>query len=166
MGVISGVILSQLVYNFFLAHSGDDASTRALPAAIAQPTLALLGGYSVDFVHGVLKRAINAVGNFFGGSMDGGADNRQRTAIAEALAQERLATASELAELKRALSGNPDPEEVRKRLDGLIQRISLKLPRHQTDANWGCFRVRRKQASNQATTLRLLKQNQLGGGWT
>jgi len=68
--------------------------------------------------------------------MDGGADNRQRTAIAEALAQERLATASELAELKRALSGNPDPEEVRKRLDGLIQRISLKLPRHQTDANW------------------------------
>jgi hypothetical protein len=130
MGVISGVILSQIVYNFLQAHSGGDASAGAA-GAIAQPILALLGGYSVDFVHGLLKRAINTVSNFFSISTDGAADNQQRPAVAEALAQERLATerlasASELAVLQRALLDNPDAEEMRKRLDGLIQRLSLK----------------------------------------
>jgi hypothetical protein len=125
MGVISGVILSQIVYRFFLAHSGGDTSVGVTADAIAQPILALLGGYSVDFVHGVLKRAINTVGNFFSVPMDGAADN-QRPAIAEALAQERLATASELAQLQRALSDNSDVEETRKRLGALIQRIGAK----------------------------------------
>jgi hypothetical protein len=125
MGVIAGVILSQLVYNSFLEHSGGDTGAGAA-GAIAQPILALLGGYSVDFVHGVLKRAINTLGNFFSVSMDGAADNQQRPAIAEALAQDRLATASALAELQRGVSDNPDAEEVRKRLDALIQRKALK----------------------------------------
>jgi hypothetical protein len=95
MGVISGVILSQLVYNSLLAHSGTPPDAGA--SALAQPILALVGGYSVDFVHGVLRRAINTVGNFFGVSTDPAADNQQRLAIAEAVAQERLATTSELA---------------------------------------------------------------------
>jgi hypothetical protein len=125
MGVISGVILSQLVYNAFLAHSGADRGAGAA-GAIAQPILALLGGYSVDFVHGLLRRAINTVDNFFSISTDGAADNQLRPAIAEALAQERLATTSELAALQRALSANPDTEEMRKRLDGLIQRMAVK----------------------------------------
>jgi hypothetical protein len=125
MGVISGVILSQLVYNVFLAHSGAETGASA-GGAIAQPILALVGGYSVDFVHGILRRAINTVGNFFGVSTDGAADNQQRPAIAEALAQERLATTSELAALQRALSDNPDTEKMGKRLDGLIQRMAVK----------------------------------------
>src|SRR5215470_1665417 len=69
MGVISGVVLSQIVYEFFLTHSGNEPTVHAVPA-IGQPILALLGGYSVDFVHGILKRAINTVANFFGVSMD------------------------------------------------------------------------------------------------
>ena len=125
MGVISGIILSQIVYDFFL-HSGSDSTARATPAAIGQPILALLGGYSVDFVHGILKRGINTLGNFFGLSMDEGAGNQQRAAMAEALAQERLATASELAGLQRALAANADTGDVRNRLDALIQRISMK----------------------------------------
>jgi hypothetical protein len=72
-------------------------------SALARPILALVGGYSVDFVHGVLRRAINTVGNFFGVSTDPAADNQQRLAIAEAVAQKRLATTSELAALQRAL---------------------------------------------------------------
>jgi hypothetical protein len=48
-------------------------------------------------------------------------------AIAEVVAQERLATTtSELAALRRALSDSPDREEMRKRLDGLIQRTAVK----------------------------------------
>jgi hypothetical protein len=65
MGVISGIVLSRLVYAFLLAHSGN-MSGPTVPAAIGQPILALLGGYSVDFVHGILRRGINAVSHFFG----------------------------------------------------------------------------------------------------
>jgi hypothetical protein len=65
MGVISGIELSRLVYAFLLAHSGN-MSGPTVPAAIGQPILALLGGYSVDFVHGILRRGINAVSHFFG----------------------------------------------------------------------------------------------------
>jgi hypothetical protein len=111
---------------FFLGHSRDDATVHAAPAAIRQPLLALLRGYSVDFVHGILKRAINTFGNFFGVSMDDGGDNQQRAGMTEALAQERLTTASYLAELRRALAGNPSPEDVGKRLDDLIQRLTPK----------------------------------------
>jgi len=58
--------------------------------------------------------------------MDEGAGNQQRGAMAEVLAQERLATASELAGLQRALAANADTGEVRNRVDALIQRISMK----------------------------------------
>jgi hypothetical protein len=128
MGVISGVILSQIVFDFFL-HTEHGEIAQAAPIAIGQPLLALLGGYSVDFVHGILKRAINTFGNFFGLSMDDGADNRRPAGTAEAMAQERLATASELAELQRALPANSEMDEISKRLDGLIQRISPKASR-------------------------------------
>src|SRR5215470_9397364 len=51
MGVMSGIVLSRLVYHFF-AQAADDTNGSNLPA-IGQPILALLGGYSVDFVHGI-----------------------------------------------------------------------------------------------------------------
>jgi len=46
--------------------------------------------------------------------------------MAEALAQERLNTASDLVDRQRALAQNPDVEEIRKRLDGVIRRIAVK----------------------------------------
>jgi hypothetical protein len=125
MGVISGIVLSQLVYDLFLAHLGDDNSAGGIPGAIEQPLLALVGGYSVDFVHGVLKRVINTLGDFFGLAMDGPADNKPRAAGSEALAQ-RLAMASDLADLQRALAENADMNAIRSRLESLIQRISGK----------------------------------------
>jgi hypothetical protein len=89
MGVISGMILSQIVYDFLL-NSRDGTTAQAIPAALGQPVLALLGGYSVDFVHGILRRAINAVANFFGVSMDGGTGDQRHAGMAGAVAQERL----------------------------------------------------------------------------
>jgi len=115
MGVISGIVLSQIVYDFFL-HSANDTTFHSA-AAIGQPILALLGGYSVDFVHGILRRAINTLGNFFGVAMDDGVKTRQRAGVSEALPQQRLATASELAELQRALAANAETDEIRSRPD-------------------------------------------------
>jgi hypothetical protein len=124
MGVISGVILSQLVYNSLLAPTAPESGASAA-GAIAQPVLALVGGYSVDFVHGVIRRAINTVGSFFGVSTDAAADNQQRLAVAEARAEERLATTSELA-AQRALPANPGTEEAPKRLGGPIEPVAVK----------------------------------------
>ena len=115
MGVISGIVLSQLVYVFYLAQSGNDPTVGTASVAIGQPILALIGGYSVDFVHGILTRAINSVGNFFGVSMAGGADNQPRPGMVEAVAQQRLALASASANLERALPASAETEDLNRR---------------------------------------------------
>jgi hypothetical protein len=126
MGVISGVVLSQIVYDFFLApHAGNDPTVRTASAAIGQPILALLGGYSVDFVHGILKRAINAVANFFGVSMDG-PDNQPRPVRAEVAAQQRLVLASAPVVSERAPPVSPEIEDPSRRANALVQPITPK----------------------------------------
>lgn len=122
MGVISGVVLSQIVYDFLLApHSGNDPTVRTASAAIGQPILALLGGYSVDFVHGILKRAINAVANFFGVSMDESA-TQPPSPMAEAGAQQHLASASVSAQ--RAYAASPEIGDPSNRINELTQLIN------------------------------------------
>jgi hypothetical protein len=126
MGVISGIVLSQLVYVFYVAHSGGDWAAGTAPVAIGQPILALLGGYSVDFVHGLLTRAINSVGNFFGVSMAGGADNQPRPGMVEAVAQQRLALSSASLATEHALPATSEIEDLSTRADALIQPITPK----------------------------------------
>jgi hypothetical protein len=76
MGVISGIIIAQLIF-VFLLHT-PTTGPAGLKATIGQPLLALLGGYSVDLVHGILSHTINTLGSFFRGSRDGMVDNQTR----------------------------------------------------------------------------------------
>ena len=46
--------------------------------------------------------------------------------MAEAQTQEQLTMAADLADLQRDLACNPDVEEIRKHLAGVIQRIAVK----------------------------------------
>jgi len=78
MGVISGIIIAQLIFVFLLQTPTTGAS---LPATIGQPLLALLGGYSVDLVHGILSHTINTLGSFFRGSGEGMVDNQTRARV-------------------------------------------------------------------------------------
>jgi len=80
MGVISGVIFSQLIY--VLLMEASTASPGGVPSTIGEPILALLGGYSVDLVHGILSHTINTLGGFFRGSQDGVAENQTRPRVA------------------------------------------------------------------------------------
>jgi hypothetical protein len=48
MGLISGVILSQVIFE--LLDSVSHSAEHSVPAIVGQPVLALLGGYSVDVV--------------------------------------------------------------------------------------------------------------------
>jgi len=68
MGLISGIVLSQLIYDVFLANPENVSPSREIvPPAIGQPLLALFGGYSVDVVLGFLNRLIAMFDSFFSG---------------------------------------------------------------------------------------------------
>jgi hypothetical protein len=79
MGVISGVIFSQLIYVFLIQASASN--TPGVSSTIGEPILALLGGYSVDLVHGILSHTINTIGNFFRGPGDGAVENKARARV-------------------------------------------------------------------------------------
>jgi hypothetical protein len=64
MGVISGVILSQVVYSAITGSNPDATSTLS---SFGQPVLALLGGFSADLVHDILNQFISVFGNLLAG---------------------------------------------------------------------------------------------------
>jgi hypothetical protein len=78
MGVISGIVLSQLVYDLFVTSTSAPKAGATIPSLIGGPLLALLGGYSVDVVHSILNRIINAVSSVFRGP-DDDSSGRQRS---------------------------------------------------------------------------------------
>jgi hypothetical protein len=81
MGVISGFVLAELIHDLLLVAGpvaavplADAANTAATLAAssekagvssIGVPLLALLGGYSVDLVHGILSHIVDTLASFF-----------------------------------------------------------------------------------------------------
>jgi hypothetical protein len=99
MGVISGIVLSQLVYDVFVASSAPKAGAT-IPGLIGGPLLALLGGYSVDVVHSILNRIINAVSSVFRGTGDGPSGRQRSPADADRSIQDRLNTATSIATSK------------------------------------------------------------------
>jgi hypothetical protein len=70
MGVISGIILSQLFFPLF-SHPLDDAGqpvpSNWLPSDVGQPMLALLGGYSATLVQRLIQKVMLAIESLFGG---------------------------------------------------------------------------------------------------
>jgi hypothetical protein len=64
MGVISGIILSQVVYSALVGSQPDANSTLS---AFGQPVLPLLGGFSADLVHDILNQFISVFGNLLAG---------------------------------------------------------------------------------------------------
>jgi hypothetical protein len=70
MGVISGIILSQLFFPLFshpLDAAGQPAPGNWLPSDVGQPMLALLGGYSATLVQRLIQRVMVAIESLFGG---------------------------------------------------------------------------------------------------
>ena len=95
MGVISGIILSQLAYEIFLTPGpANDRTVVGVPPTIGEPILALLGGYSVDVVHGILSNIINAFGSLFRGPGDARVESERRARIVAGPPLERQTTAS------------------------------------------------------------------------
>jgi len=97
MGIISGIVLSQLVYDVFLESQTVPAGGAPTADAIGQPLLALFGGYSVDVVHSILNRLIGAVSFVFRGPEESAPGRQRSVADANLPIQDRLNTAASIA---------------------------------------------------------------------
>ena len=123
MGVISGIVLSQLIFHLIDSLSGSTNTDVVRSAVVEQPVLALLGGYSVDVVHGLLSHIINTIGNFFrvpSSAPNEGSD--VNAAAAAAAARERLTIATEVSELRDGLGGDMTSDEILRRFDDMVRR--------------------------------------------
>ena len=112
MGVISGIVLSQLIYDVFVAPPSVEMGGKSMPGVIGQPLLALLGGYSVDVVHSILNRIINAVNSVFRGPEDSSSGSQRSLAGADRSIDDRLNTATSIAagqpvNARPTMSGRP-----------------------------------------------------------
>jgi hypothetical protein len=74
MGVISGFLLAELLHDVLfvpgspvgsITGAGGAGGAVSAVSPIATPMLALLGGYSVDLVHGILSQIVKMLGSFF-----------------------------------------------------------------------------------------------------
>jgi len=110
LGMISGVVLSQVIYG---SHAGSDGKPSLL---LQQPVLALAGGFSAPLVHRILNRLIVAAESMFGGNGDDFSPARVRKAAprhAGPVEQEATAEAAESVRAMAAVVGG-GPEPVRK----------------------------------------------------
>jgi hypothetical protein len=121
MGLISGVVLSQIIYDIVDALTASRSTEHSMPAIVGQPVLALLGGYSVDVVHGILSRIVDSIGSLFR-SPSGPVDASKIETAEAAAGRERLKIASEMSELRGSLGGESSSEEILRRLDDMIRR--------------------------------------------
>lgn len=111
MGVISGIVLSQLVYDVLFQNHATGSPSAVVPASLGQPILALLGGYSFDVVYGILNHTIDTIRRFFLGDREGPEEKRESARLTEAAAQGRLTSAVYLATRQTSLAPSANIEE-------------------------------------------------------
>ena len=68
MGIISGIVLSQVLFSALVGHvpAEDDPGGFSGIGTLGQPILALIGGFSGELVHDILTHFISAIGQVFG----------------------------------------------------------------------------------------------------
>ena len=80
MGLISGVLLSQVIYGA-VGGPTTDADADAHPLrAFDQPVLALMGGFSAELVHDILTHFIDVIGRLFGAKRPAAQDAARQVA--------------------------------------------------------------------------------------
>ena len=122
MGLISGIVFSQIIFELVVSIAGSNNGPRVMPAIVGQPVLALLGGYSVDVVHGVLSHIIDSFGSFFRTPSSAPGEGNTVDVAAAAASRERLTIASEVSELRGSLRGDTNSDEILRRFDEMIRR--------------------------------------------
>jgi hypothetical protein len=122
IGVISGFILVALIPLDGLEGS-QQGGTADAARSLAQPTLAMLGGFSASAVYRILTRLMNTVEGLFRADPRDEAALREQAAgarAAEDAAAARLGVASRLVELRQQIAAGAAPEDVSRLIADMV----------------------------------------------
>jgi hypothetical protein len=114
LGLIAGVMLAEL--------ASADTSTH-LYSGVAQPTLALLGGFSASVVYRILVHLRNTIASLIPSEAVEEADIQQHLSAAmppEPSAHRRLTVAARLISLQQKLATTISPEQLKQELDRIL----------------------------------------------
>lgn len=121
LGLISGVILALLV----------PIDEKNALGTLAKPSLAMLGGFSVTVVHGILQRLVYTLESLIWGENTNAAAAQEQAANArtsEQLTQTRMQLASRLTRLQQQLHGSATPDVLKAELDRILGTLILPDP--------------------------------------
>lgn len=121
LGLIAGVIVGGVVFSQIDKPMPDD-DTRVM---LSSSGVALLGGFSADFVNRVLKRLVDTMLTLVRGETQQIIASREqelKATFAERAARQRIHTASRLTELQQRLAQGKG-EEAKKLLDDMMGQL-------------------------------------------
>lgn len=116
VGLMAGLMLCLLIP----LDLGAESTTAD---ALEKPLLALLGGFSASAVHRILNRLVETVESLVRGSskeMLAAAEEQARVQAQAQTEQMRLRMASSLMSIQQQMNSGTHPDEVRARLDGML----------------------------------------------
>lgn len=116
LGLSAGLMLAELI---------PFEKNGSMPV-LAKPTLAMLGGYSVDVVYRILNRLSEAIGSFVRGEpkeMIAQSIKTNQSKFDEQLTQHRLRYANTLVKLQQQVTSGLNGEDLQRHLDGLIEEV-------------------------------------------
>lgn len=113
LGIMSGVILSQLLFDS-VRGTNPNGTPQEQVSAITRPLVALLGGFSGQFVYRGLQKLVDSLTLVFSNSPEDEIENRERVIkaeVAESIAKrdaQRSATGAKLAAELAKVQDNPE----------------------------------------------------------
>ncbi|KYG85680.1 hypothetical protein AWW67_00075 [Roseivirga seohaensis] len=128
LGIVAGILLSELFVVFIGPNEQTKDSTMALDSAtyLLKPILAILGGFSASLVYRILNRLISAVESIFTGSANQMiAQKKQEFDLQNQANEQQLKTTSaqNLLALKATLIANKVPQSVLDQVDAALGQI-------------------------------------------
>jgi hypothetical protein len=114
LGLIAGVMLAEL--------ASSDTNTHLYPG-VAQPTIALLGGFSASVVYRILVRLRNTIASLIPSEAGEEGDVQLRMSAATPLEpspHHRLSVAASLISLQQKLATPMSPEQLKQELDRIL----------------------------------------------
>jgi hypothetical protein len=123
LGVMAGFILAALLPGMF---GGSSTNPGSGPAALAVPTLAMLGGFSASAVFRILTKLVESVENVFRDSPRDEAVQREKAAqtkAGEELSATRMNVAGQLVRLQQQLATGADSAALSAALGGILHSL-------------------------------------------
>jgi len=120
LGLISGLLLAILIKE-------QSIQNDLLAEGIVRPLLAILGGFSADLLYTFLNRFVEALKSLFQGSAQQMVEMKTQeiqSKLAGQLAQTQLKVQQDLLKLQQEIGSEVDPEELKAKLNELMNKVA------------------------------------------